>query len=252
MLDLQISLADALTTQNPDQRFVVLHVDDDAASLMMAEGALEEAGFEVIHAENGAEAVTKFHEESPDLIIMDAVMPVMDGFDAIAKIRSLPNGGHIPIMMITGLEDLDSITRAYEEGATDFLTKPISFFTLPYRLQYMLRAKLTADALRTSQAKLDNAQRIARLGHWECAAGLESFTWSREFARVMSLPEDSTGGRRPRLTLNFSCCLKKLMLSIRFGWKQSLISQRQVPVRICWVRCKTLPNALMRRSKSII
>jgi len=140
---------------------VVLHVDDDLASLMMAEGALEDAGFEVIHAANGLEAVEQFHAREPDLIIMDAIMPRMDGFEAISAIRELPLGAHVPILMITGLDDLDSITRAYDEGATDFLTKPVNFFILPHRVQYMLRSKNTADALRSSQAKLDNAQRIA-------------------------------------------------------------------------------------------
>ena len=131
---------------------VVLHVDDDVASLMMAEQALEAAGFEVVQAQNGQEALESFKESTPDLIIMDAVMPVMDGFDAISAIRKTPVGEHVPILMITGLDDLDSITRAYDEGATDFLTKPINFFTLPFRMQYMLRAKLTADALRSSQS----------------------------------------------------------------------------------------------------
>ncbi|MFK7858762.1 MAG: putative bifunctional diguanylate cyclase/phosphodiesterase [Granulosicoccus sp.] len=170
----------------------VLHVDDDVASLMMAEGALEDAGFEVVHAVNGIEAIECFKEHDLDLIIMDAIMPVMDGFDTIEVIRSLPGGEHVPILMITGLDDLESITRAYDLGATDFLTKPINFFILPHRVQYMLRSKLTGDALRSSQAKLDNAQRIARLGNWEMNLETHSLTWSREFGRVIGLAADQT------------------------------------------------------------
>ncbi len=184
--------------RSPDgfqKTYLVLHVDDDVASLIMAEGALEAAGFEVVQAQNGAEAVQKYIDYAPDLIIMDAVMPVIDGFDAIARIRQLPTGEHVPILMITGLDDLESITRAYDKGATDFLTKPINFFTLPYRMQYMLRAKLTADELRASQSKLDSAQRIARLGHWENERASDCFTWSREFSRVMSLPVLITCGK---------------------------------------------------------
>lgn len=186
------------------KRYKVLHVDDDAASLMMAEGALEDAGFEVIHAENGLQAIQQFEEQFPDLIIMDAMMPVMDGFDAIAKIRTLPGGEHAPILMITGLDDLESITRAYDIGATDFLSKPISFFTLPYRMKYMLRSKLTADALRSSQAKLDSAQRIARLGHWECNIDSDDFSWSVEFSRVMGLGIDTLGGKMKTIIENIS------------------------------------------------
>ena len=178
-------------------RPIVLHVDDDAASLMMAEGALEEAGFDVVQAMNGQEAIDGFREHDPDLIIMDAVMPVMDGFESIARLRRLTAGAHVPILMITGLDDLDSITRAYDVGATDFLTKPINFFILPHRVQYMLRAKSTADALRSSEAKLDNAQRIARLGHWEWHPGSDELSWSREFGRILGFAESRTHGDWP-------------------------------------------------------
>jgi len=176
------------------EKSVVLHVDDDAASLIMAEGALEDAGFEVVQASDGLEAIDQFKEHEPDLIIMDAVMPNMDGFDAIAHIRKLSLGAHTPILMVTGLDDLDSITRAYDEGATDFLTKPVNFFLLPYRMQYMLRSKLTADALRSSQAKLDNAQRIARLGHWEWHAATGLMMWSSESGRIMGYAEGELSG----------------------------------------------------------
>ncbi len=171
------------------ERPIVLHVDDDIASLMMAEGALEDAGFDVIQAADGQEAIERFKEHEPDLIIMDAVMPVMDGFEAISTIRELSIGAHVPILMITGLDDLDSITRAYDIGATDFLTKPINFFILPHRVQYMLRSKLTADALRSSQSKLDNAQRIARLGNWDWCLCTNELSWSREFGRILGVEE---------------------------------------------------------------
>lgn len=174
------------------ERPIVLHVDDDMASLLMAEGALEDAGFDVLHACDGSEAIDMYRAHEPDLIIMDAVMPVMDGFEAISGIRRLPNGVHVPILMITGLEDLDSITRAYDEGATDFLTKPINFYILPYRVQYLLRSKQTADALRASQSKLDNAQRIARLGNWEWCLSTQAMSWSREFGRVLALTDNQT------------------------------------------------------------
>jgi len=185
-------------------RPIVLHVDDDLSSLMMAEGALEEAGFDVVQAIDGREALDRFREHEPDLIIMDAVMPVMDGFESIARLRALGNGAHVPILMITGLDDLDSITRAYDVGATDFLTKPINFFILPHRVQYMLRAKFTADALRASQAKLDNAQRIARLGHWEWRPGSGEMTWSREFGRILGLGTDMLAGHWNHLILRIA------------------------------------------------
>jgi len=163
---------------------IILLVDDDMASLIMAEGPLMDAGFQVVQATDGVQAIEQFNTHLPDLVIMDAVMPKMDGFEAIAEIRKTVHGVHVPILMITGLEDLESITRAYEEGATDFLTKPVNFFILPYRMQYMLRSKKTADELRSSQARLDNAQRIARLGHWEWDIVADTANWSAEVARL--------------------------------------------------------------------
>ncbi|MBX2837310.1 MAG: EAL domain-containing protein [Gammaproteobacteria bacterium] len=184
----------SLTSAFKRERPVVLHADDDMASLLMAEGALNDAGFDVFHAGNGAEACDLFEEIQPDLIIMDAIMPEMDGFEAISHIRQSAMGQFTPILMITGLDDLDSITRAYEGGATDFLTKPINYFVLPHRLQYMLRTKNTADALRVSQLKLDNAQRIARLGHWEWNSSDSELSWSRGFSRIFGLDLDVDRG----------------------------------------------------------
>ena len=177
-----------------DDTPVILVVDDDKGSLMMAEAALDAAGFGVVQASDGLIAIEQFKRHKPDLIIMDAIMPNMDGYEAIAEIRSTESGAHVPILMITGLDDLDSITRAYNEGATDFLTKPINFFVLPHRVQYMLRSNATADELRKSQAKLDDAQRIARLGNWEWNVKSDVMVWSREFARVVGFDEDSRQG----------------------------------------------------------
>ncbi|MBX2880766.1 MAG: EAL domain-containing protein [Granulosicoccus sp.] len=174
---------------------LVLHVDDDVASLKLASVVLEDAGISVLHAKHGVEALAKFVSRNPDLIIMDAIMPVMDGFEAIRKIREHKVGEHVPILMVTGLDDFESITHAYEAGATDFLTKPINFYSLPHRVHYMLRAKLTADELRSSQARLDHAQRLARLGNWDFNRRTQRMSWSQEFCRVLGLPDGMNGAR---------------------------------------------------------
>lgn len=187
---INLVVADPIVRAKP----VVLHVDDDAASLLMAEGPLVDAGFVVVQASDGLKAIEQYMRYLPDLIIMDAVMPNMDGFEAIAQIRETAHGAHVPILMTTGLDDHESITRAYDAGATDFLTKPINFFIMPYRVQYMLRSKLTADELRSSQARLDNAQRIARLGHWEWDIASNHTNWSREVTRMFGFQKDVLSG----------------------------------------------------------
>lgn len=172
-------------TDNP----LVLVVDDDMAGLLMASEALESDGFSVVQAEDGQEALEQFMEHRPDVVIMDVVMPRMDGFESCARIRQCEGGEHVPILMVTGLDDVESIQKAYEFGATDFVTKPINFFLLPYRVAYMMRAKKTADALRESQSRLDNAQRIAKLGHWEWIFEENTFNWSVDCTRLINLDE---------------------------------------------------------------
>ncbi len=175
-----------------DYQPLVLLVDDDLASLIMAEEALEDGGFRVMQAENGLEAVEACERETPDLIIMDVIMPKMNGFEACEAIRASDDGAHVPILMVTGLEDIESINQAYEVGATDFLTKPVNFFILPHRVRYMLRSKLTADELRASRSQLDHAQRIAQLGHWEWRKDDHKTRWSKACRHLFNLPESIT------------------------------------------------------------
>lgn len=195
-------LTSPVTSSKDSSKPLVLVVDDDIAGLLMASEALASDGFEVIEAEDGQEAVDQFTKHRPDVIIMDVVMPRMDGFESCALIRKSKGGQHVPILMITGLEDVESIQRAYEVGATDFVTKPINFFLLPYRVRYMMRAKKTADALRESQVRLDNAQRIAKLGHWEWIFEEDIFHWSTESLKLLSLTSSANTVHKLKCFLN--------------------------------------------------
>ncbi len=163
----------------------VLVVDDDLAGLLMASEALTAAGFEVLEAEDGQEGVEQFNKHKPDIVVMDVIMPRMNGFESCAAIRSSDGGEHVPILMITGLEDVESIQKAYEAGATDFVTKPINFFLLPYRVRYMMRSAKNADDLRASQLLLGKAQRIAKLGHWEWILDSDRVSWSSECTNIL-------------------------------------------------------------------
>jgi len=117
----------------------VLIVDDDPVILMLACETLEQAGFEVTGVEKGSDALSLFTTFTPDIILLDVLMPVMDGFQVCCEIRNMPCGADVPIMIMTGLEDLESITSAYQSGATDFITKPIQWLLLPHRVQYLIR-----------------------------------------------------------------------------------------------------------------
>ncbi|MEW5882530.1 MAG: EAL domain-containing protein [Pseudomonadota bacterium] len=146
----------------------VLLVDDDAVARLLTASALAERQWNVIEAEGGAQALAAFAQHQPDVVVLDALMPDIDGFATCERLRKLPGGEHVPVLMLTGLDDEESIARAYEAGATDFFVKSTSQWTLlSQRLRYMLRAARMREELATSQAKLTKAQRIARLGSWE-------------------------------------------------------------------------------------
>ena len=97
----------------------------------------------------------------------------------------------IPILMVTGLDDTESIDRAYSAGATDFATKPINWSLLPYRLRYMLRAGAAMDALAATQASLANAQRIAGVGSWSFDTERRIMTFSAELQRILGADTDA-------------------------------------------------------------
>lgn len=131
----------------------VLVADDDPMVRLIARESLRQAHFEVTEAANGQEALHRFDQLRPDIVMLDVRMPVMDGFSACFQLRNHPAGKLIPILMVTGLDDVDSINRAYEAGATDFTTKPINWLILGHRLRYMLRASRSIEALQRSEMK---------------------------------------------------------------------------------------------------
>ncbi|WP_341675512.1 EAL domain-containing protein [Niveibacterium sp. SC-1] len=145
----------------------ILVVDDDITTRAIAVQALKDAGFEPLEASDGIEALEKFAVLQPDLVLLDLMMPRLDGFEASRRLRRTPGGQRVPIIVMTGLEDSEAIERAYLVGATDFISKPINWMLLRHRIQYVLRSARTMDELVRSEANLADAQRIARLGSWE-------------------------------------------------------------------------------------
>ena len=94
-------------------------VDDDRGGRRLTRATLERAGFEVLEAQDGLQALDVMRAELPDLVLMDVSMPVMDGFTACAELRQLPEGGRVPVVMMTGLDDVESIERAFANGIHD-------------------------------------------------------------------------------------------------------------------------------------
>ncbi len=134
------------------KRGVVLVADDDPVMRLLMLEMLGQVGLDAIEAEDGQQAVAYFQSMSPDLILMDVDMPNMDGFSACRAIRSLDSGSAVPIIMVTGGDDIEAVTNAYEVGATDFVSKPINWPILGHRVLYVLRASDAIVRLRIADA----------------------------------------------------------------------------------------------------
>jgi predicted signal transduction protein with EAL and GGDEF domain/DNA-binding response OmpR family regulator len=160
------TFTDALADEQPR----VLLVDDDEVNLMLTAIALRERGFEVTEVADGATALARLDELAPDMVVLDALMPGMDGFATCQALRQRAGFAQLPVLMLTGLDDDASIERAYRAGATDFFVKSTQWSLLAGRLRYMLRASRTRIELERSKFKLARAQDLARMG---------SFDWRR-------------------------------------------------------------------------
>lgn len=119
---------------------LVLVVDDDRSTRSALRYALQRSGFRVEEVADGAQAIEVAERISPDVILMDAMMPVMDGFTACSKLQDLPFGKNIPVLMITALDDSHSIARAFAAGASDYISKPIQLNVLNQRVKRVVEA----------------------------------------------------------------------------------------------------------------
>ncbi|MCP3871282.1 MAG: EAL domain-containing protein [Gammaproteobacteria bacterium] len=172
-----------------EERPLVLVVDDEDYMRFLVGESLDQAGFDVIEAGNGEESLKMFQEHRPSIVLMDVMMPGMNGFETCAELRKSPGGDHVPVLMITGLEDIDSINRAYSVGATDFIGKPINYPLLGHRVRYLLRASDAIKKLIGSERRLADAQRIARMGYWDWDAKTDRLTLSPQIYKTLGISE---------------------------------------------------------------
>ncbi len=135
------------------EKNTILIVDDDPMQRLLISEALKSDDYQIYQAENGEEAVALFKKHKPILVILDVYMPIMDGFETCQAIRNEDGGQYTAILIATSLEDDASINRAYEVGATDFITKPINWTIMKYRARYSIRGTENIEHLHTSQQK---------------------------------------------------------------------------------------------------
>ena len=179
-----------MNTALPPQALVLV-VDDDTMTRILVTEALEPEGFRIEEAASGREALAAFQRGVPDLILLDVAMPGMSGFECCQQLRRLPGGAHVPIVVLTGNDDDDSIKQALEAGASDFISKPMQWRLLAHRLRYLLRASSALTELSRIQESLNHAQTLARLGNWEYRAAGGDGYWSPELLRILGLDADA-------------------------------------------------------------
>ena len=136
-----------------DQQPLALIVDDDVTMRLLLRQALEQHQFRVVDFDNGRQAIADFPALKPDIVMLDVEMPAMNGFTVCRELRMIQDGRHTPIVMVTGHDDVESVNRAYEAGATDFVGKPINWTVLGYRMRYILRSAQAFDDLQISESR---------------------------------------------------------------------------------------------------
>jgi len=132
----------------------ILVVDDDQNVRFLTRQCLEAENMVVVEAANGFEAIDTFVRERPDLVFLDVEMPGITGLEVCQRIRELPQGESIPIMIVTGSDDRQSIDQGFEAGATQYKTKPVNWSLLGRDVQYMLRASSAFNSLKRQEDRL--------------------------------------------------------------------------------------------------
>jgi two-component system cell cycle response regulator len=130
----------------------VLVVDDILSNVKLLEAKLTAEYFEVISAFNGQECLAKMEEGAPDIVLLDVMMPGMDGFEVCRRIKSNPKTAHVPVVMVTALDQPSDRVAGLEAGADDFLTKPVDDAALFARVRSLVRLKMMTDELRMRES----------------------------------------------------------------------------------------------------
>lgn len=144
----------------------VLIVDDEAAVHKLLKTYLETQSYEVENCYEAQKVLEYIRKFSPDLILMDLMMPVLDGISATKRIRNLKLNSYLPIIMLTARKDIKDMAAAMDAGADDYITKPFEFGELNARIRNMLRLKTLNDNLMHKTVELDEANKqISRLNH---------------------------------------------------------------------------------------
>lgn len=182
------------TTDIQENSPLILVVDDDKFMRLQLRRAMEQVGHQVAEASDGEQALAAYSCLNPDIVLLDALMPLMDGFTCCTQLQALSGGDRTPILMITALEDQESVDRAFEAGATDYITKPIHWAVLRQRVHRLLQSSRAIEELRQqtershrSEAQLRLALEAAQMGTWDWDILTNNLKYSNHLEPIFGL-----------------------------------------------------------------
>jgi len=142
----------AINITDPKKDALILVVDDNRFMRIQLRLVMEQAGYEVVEASDGEQGIAAYTRLHPDIVLLDALMPAMDGFTCCSQLKTLPGGDSTPVLMITALEDQESVDRAFEAGASDYITKPIHWAVLRQRVRRLIQSsRATTESKRVQE-----------------------------------------------------------------------------------------------------
>jgi putative two-component system response regulator len=191
---------------------IVLVVDDEDLNIRLIEALLRPQGYEVSVARNGVEALERVRERPPDVILLDIMMPKMNGFETAKHLRADEETRLIPIVMVTALQDVEDRVKALEVGADDFLTKPVDRMELRARVGSLLKVKAYNDHMRDYQQELEKevAHRTEELRGAYAKATEASLETIHRLSRAAEYKDEDTGAHILRMS-NYSALIARRM-----------------------------------------
>lgn len=172
----------------------VLIVDDDLSLSFLVSEALQGAGFTVEEVDSGEACLEQVDAIAPDIILLDVLMPGIDGYEVCKKLREKPQFSHAPILMMTGMDDELSVQSSFMAGATDFIAKPFNMNLFLQRLTYITRNGHVTKELVNSERRLEQAQALAKLAYWEWNVQTNKVIWSNSAVNILKVePQESDG-----------------------------------------------------------
>jgi len=196
----------------PPPTGTILAVDDQSFNLRLLEALLTPLGHSVRFATDGMDCLEKVQEEKPDLILLDIMMPRMDGFETVAHLKGNPDTRAIPVVMVTSLTEVDERVKALECGADDFLSKPVNELELRARVNSLLSVKAYYDHMKDYQKKLESEveHRTEELRQAFATIQRASLETIYRLARAAEFRDDDTGEHIVRIG-HFSAAIAKQM-----------------------------------------